>query len=145
MLDRFRTIGPPPAPTPEPRLPLEDREPSRESAAGVLSVPCPERRASGTQRRLSIPPPGQRERRARADRRHLNRRKSHHGSPYGTERRGGVDDRQADRRDGEAVKLAGIGLTRDYFAQAAARPAAVEGTTIPAHLLVRFSGDGSRS
>lgn len=120
MLDRFRTIGPPPAPTPEPRLPLEDREPSRESAAGVLSVLCSKRRA-GIQRRLSIPPPGQRERRA------------------------GVDDRQADRRDGVAVRSAGVGLTRDYFAQAPARPAAVEGTTIPAHLLVRFTGDGSRS
>jgi hypothetical protein len=42
------------------------------------------------------------------------------GSPYGTERRCGQDDRQCDRR-APSHEAAGIGLTRDYFSQADAR------------------------
>ena len=92
-------------------------------------------------RRLSIPPPGHRERRgARPDRRRRDRRRADKGSPYGTERRTGADDRCVDRRDAAAGCPAGIGLTRDYFAQAEARPADEIGTTIPAHLLIRFNG-----
>jgi hypothetical protein len=60
-------------------------------------------------------------------------------SPYGTERRTSDDDRQADRRGSRKQRDAGIGLTRDYFAQAEARPADVPGSDIPAHLLVRFT------
>jgi hypothetical protein len=91
-------------------------------------------------RRATIPPPGQRERRTRTDRRHRDRRRVDAGSPYGTERRTGADDRQASRRGGRVEGRPGIGLTRDYFAQAEARPADVAGTEIPAHLLVRFRG-----
>jgi hypothetical protein len=91
--------------------------------------------------RLAILPPGQRERRGKPDRRRRDRRMADQGSPYGTERRTGADDRQADRRGPRANRpAAGIGLTRDYFAQAEPRPADVSGTTIPAHLLVRFNG-----
>lgn len=141
VFDRFRTIGPPPAPTPEPRLPLEDRESSREFAAGGPPVAGPDRRTPGLHRRLSIPPPGQRERRRdRPDRRRRDRRTRDTGSPYATERRTGADDRLADRRGGRANRPAGIGLTRDYFAQAEARPADEAGATVPAHLLVRFNG-----
>jgi len=86
-----------------------------------------------------------RDRRARVDRRRQDRRLADSGAPYGTERRTGADDRQADRRDGIAATPAGIGLTRDYFAQAEARPATVEGTTIPAHLMIRFDVERSRS
>ncbi|MEZ5291228.1 MAG: hypothetical protein R2745_09105 [Vicinamibacterales bacterium] len=82
-------------------------------------------------------PPGERERRrARPDRRRADRRVESQGSPYGAERRSGVDDRQGDRR-GAARTAAGIGLTRDYFAQPA-RATDPESPVVPEALLVRF-------
>ena len=139
VFDRFLASRPPPAATPEPRLPLETRASTRESAAGVPPVLAPDRLARSAPRPVTVPPPGQRERRARAERRHRDRRRVDRGSPYGTERRTGDDDRQADRRGSRVDGQAGIGLTRDYFAQNDARPADVAGTDIPAHLLVRFN------
>ena len=136
FFDRLLTIGPPPAPTPAPRLPSEFRD-TPASAAGATSVPRPERRAPGVARHLAAPSPGKRDRRVRVERRRADRRKVDQGSPYGTERRTGADDRQADRR-GSASQRQGIGLTRDYFAQADARPASRPGSDIPAHLLIRF-------
>ncbi len=138
VFDRFLASRPPPAATPEPRLPLETRASTRESTAGVPPVLAPERQASSAPRRVTLAPPGQRERRTRTERRHRDRRRVDAGSPYGTERRAGRDDRLANRRGSRLEGPAGIGLTRDYFAQAEARPANVAGTDIPAHLLVRF-------
>ena len=84
--------------------------------------------------RLSILPPGERERRrARPDRRRAERRTRDLGAPYGAERRSGLDDRQADRRD-RSKRAAGIGLMRDYFSHgeaAASRPPA--GRVAPTH------------
>lgn len=79
-----------------------------------------------------------RDRRWRVERRRAERRIADLGSPYGTERRSGRDDRQGDRR-GLAAPLAGIGLTRDYFAQGAAllRPPV---STVSSDLLLRFRG-----
>lgn len=81
---------------------------------------------------------GTRERRAksRPDRRTADRRIVALGSPYGTERRSGCDDRQGDRRDARK-RGAGIGLTRDYFSQAEARVTSRE-TGLMAGELVRF-------
>ena len=140
VFDRFLTIGPPPAPTPEPRLPLEDRDHSREFAAGVPPVPRPQSRKPGVQRRLGATLPELRERRHKSERRHRDRRTADNGSPYGTERRTGADDRQADRRGAAADRKAGIGLTRDYFAQAEARPADEASQAVPAGLITRFNG-----
>jgi len=87
--------------------------------------------------RLSILPPGERERRReRPDRRRAERRGADLGSPYGAERRTGLDDRQGDRR-GTSAGTAGIGLARDYFAQADQRVSRA-GNAVAAHLLVRF-------
>lgn len=85
--------------------------------------------------RLDILPPGERNRRRpRPDRRRADRRQVNLGSPYGSERRSGADDRQGDRRGG-AHGSAGIGLTRDYFA----RPTAVTADAgLSAHLVERF-------
>ncbi len=93
--------------------------------------------AAMPERRLSILPPGERERRRdRPDRRKADRRTKDLGAPYGAERRSGRDDRQADRRAG-AKRAAGIGLMRDYFAQDDGRaPRSQDG--VPSRLLVRF-------
>ena len=139
VFDRLRTIGPPPAPTPEPRLPLKNRDRSREFAAGVPPVPGPGRRAPGVERPLGATHPGQRERRGKTKRRRRDRRTADKGSPYGTERRTGADDRQADRRGAAADLKAGIGLTRDYFAAAESRPAGAA-MALPADLITRFNG-----
>lgn len=107
-------------------------------AASPAAVPATRLVAAtgGPARRLAILPPGERERRrARPDRRRVNRRTADLGSPYGVERRSGQDDRQADRRG--TARAAGIGLMRDYFAQADQRTAP-EADNVPAHLLVRF-------
>lgn len=75
-------------------------------------------------------------RRKRSDRRKADRRKKNLGSPYGSERRSGRDDRQGERRsnsDGQA----GIGLSRDYFAQAEAR-VTTDDTGLGDDDLVRF-------
>jgi hypothetical protein len=58
------------------------------------------------------------------------------GSPYGTERRSGQDDRQSDRR-GPLHEAAGIGLTRDYFSQSDARVNAASTGLKPGDL-IRF-------
>jgi hypothetical protein len=93
--------------------------------------------AAMPKRRLSILPPGERERRRdRPDRRKADRRKKNLGAPYGAERRSGEDDHQADRRSG-ANRAVGIGLMRDYFAQDDGRaPRSQDG--VPSRLVVRF-------
>lgn len=100
-------------------------------------VPRPVAAAAACERRVAIVPAGERERRhLRAERRRADRRAQDLGSPYGVERRSGDDDRQADRR-GSSKRPAGIGLMRDYFAQAEERvsPAA---NSVPAGLVERF-------
>lgn len=142
-LEDPRRIGPPPAPTPAPR-PLPN--PLRGSGAGVLSVrshaatrlsqppPAP---AVVTERRVTILPPGERERRrARPDRRHADRRVQDLGAPYGADRRSGRDDRQADRR-GQAKRAAGIGLMRDYFSPGPGAPVGAASAPAPSHVVVR--------
>lgn len=77
------------------------------------------------------------ERRARsADRRKADRRQVDLGSPYGTERRSGRDDRQGDRRE-RLHQRAGIGLARDYFSQVDARVTSRD-TGLLAGELIRF-------
>lgn len=79
------------------------------------------------------------ERRAKSDeRRKRDRRTVNVGSPYGTERRSGRDDRQGDRRDAQQ-RTAGIGLSRDYFSQSDARVTSRD-TGLLAGELVRFNG-----
>jgi hypothetical protein len=79
------------------------------------------------------------ERRAiREDRRKRDRRTVNLGSPYGTDRRSGQDDRQGDRRDARQ-RAAGIGLARDYFSQTDAR-VTTRDTGLLAGELVRFNG-----
>lgn len=119
-------IGPPPAPSPVAR-PLPD--PLRGAGRDVRPVSSP----------ASRPAPYRFERRAvRAERRQADRRKVELGSPYGSERRSGRDDRQGDRRDARQ-RAAGIGLTRDYFSQADARVTSRD-TGLLAGELVRFNG-----
>lgn len=129
-----RNFGPPPAPRPAAR-PLPD--PLRGAGRGVhpaLAVPP----STQTVERRATVHAGTRERRARSrtDRRKADRRILDLGSPYGTERRSGRDDRQGDRRDGRN-RGAGIGLTRDYFSQTEARVTSRE-TGLMAGELVRF-------
>jgi hypothetical protein len=127
-----RTIGPPPAPAPAGRPPSA-------SVTGASAVARPVSRSTDARGRLGVLPPGERERRrAGADRRRRDRRAVDTGSPYGVERRTGHDDRCGDRR-GERDRVAGIGLTRDYFSQADERPAPTE-SVVCADLLVRFRG-----
>jgi hypothetical protein len=150
LLARPRKIGPPPAPNPAAR-PLPD--PLRGSGRGVRTVlPFPQARASQPTRPPALPPaaapppagrtaPGTLyveppERRERTDRRRADRRAIDRGSPYGTERRSGRDDRQGDRR-GALEPTAGIGLTRDYFSQVAERVTTTE-TGLAAGELIRF-------
>lgn len=150
LLERPRKIGPPPAPNPDAR-PRPD--PLRGSGRGVRTVlPFPPAPASQSLRpaapapptaapvagpavagRVYVEPP---ERRERADRRRRDRRVTDQGSPYGTERRSGHDDRQGDRR-GALEVTAGIGLTRDYFSQVSERVTTAE-TGLAAGELVRF-------
>lgn len=86
---------------------------------------------------VTRPVPYRFERRARsADRRKADRRQANLGSPYGTERRSGRDDRQGDRRD-RLHRRAGIGLARDYFSQADARVTS-RATGLLAGELIRF-------
>ena len=66
----------------------------------------------------------------------VDRRQVDLGSPYGTERRSGRDDRQGDRRD-RLQQRAGIGLARDYFSQADARVTSRD-TGLLAGELIRF-------
>ena len=145
MFARFN-VGPPPAPTPAPRSPSANGLHPRKATAGAAPFVAAPRVAAPSA--STVPAAGQRlrpapshgaERRGRAERRHRGRRRADHSSPYGTERRSGADDRRADRRGGIPVE-AGIGLTRDYFAQANERAPDVAGTTIPRDLLVRFHG-----
>lgn len=87
---------------------------------------------------LTRPAPYRFERRARsADRRTADRRQVDLGSPYGTERRSGRDDRQGDRRDHRLHQRAGIGLARDYFSQADAHVTSRD-TGLLAGELIRF-------
>ena len=124
LFEAPRRIGPPPAPIPAAR-PLPD--PLRGAGRGV-------RPASSA---VTRPAPYRFERRARsADRRKADRRQVDLGSPYGTERRSGRDDRQGDRRD-RLHTGAGIGLARDYFSQADARVTSRE-TGLLAGELIRF-------
>lgn len=143
--------GPPPAPRPEAR-PLPD--PLRGAARGVrpahvpvrpvarrpapkgsdefvwppaddlIAVPAAPARQPGGAAASATPHPRER-RRKRSDRRKRDRRVRDLGSPYGTERRAGHDDRQGDRRgagaDEHAGPAAGMGLSRDYFSQVEAR------------------------
>ena len=119
-------IGPPPALSPVAR-PLPD--PLRGAGRGVPPVP-----ASGTRAT-----PYRFERRAKSEeRRKRDRRTVNLGSPYGTERRSGRDDRQGDRRDAQQ-RTAGIGLARDYFSQSDARVTSRD-TGLLAGELVRFNG-----
>ena len=136
FFERFRTIEAPPAPP----LPSKNGVDSLASGADATAVPRPERRAPGIRRKLAAPVSDRRARRARADRRRADRRRADKGSPYGAERRTGTDDRKGDRRGSAGERLAGIGLTRDYFSQVETRPAEVPGTDLPAHLLIRFNG-----
>ncbi len=88
-------------------------------------------------RRSSIRPPGDRERRrARPDRRRAERRVQDLGAPYGAERRSGRDDRQADRRD-PSKRPAGISLMRDYFSPGPGAPGGVASPPAPSHDVVR--------
>lgn len=147
-----RKIGPPPAPNPAAR-PLPD--PLRGSGRGVRTVlpfstgptrqttpaPVPARLQRAAAPAAAPAAPGHvyvepRERRERAERRRADRRVVAHGSPYGTERRSGRDDRQGDRR-GTTSSTAGIGLTRDYFSQVAERVTTAE-TGLDAGELIRF-------
>lgn len=101
---------------------------SAATAAPVAHAAVP---AASSARRLSILPPGERERRqARPDRRRADRRQQDLGAPYG-ERRSGHDDRQADRRD-HSKRAAGISLMRDYFS-----PGVAVGPTVPSHPVMR--------
>lgn len=111
-LENSRKVGPPPAPTPV----VVPRASTPAGAAGW---------ATRGNRRLP-----------RSDRRRRDRRGINHGSPYGTDRRRGRDDRQHDRREA-AVGTTGIGLTRDYFSQSEAR-VFTTGTGLAPDLLVRF-------
>lgn len=88
------------------------------------------------ERRGTILPPGERERRGRADRRLADRRTQDLGAPYGADRRSGRDDRQADRRGG-APRPAGIGLMRDYFSPGPGAPGAAVITPVLSHDVVR--------
>lgn len=156
--------GPPPAPGPEARplpnplrgvgrdvLPVHLRGPVRAPAARrvvpattedfvwppvdelMVVTPAP--------RTVAAPPPrGQRERRRkRSDRRKRDRRTVNLGSPYGTERRSGEDDRKGDRRETPAGPRhdAGIGLARDYFSQVEARVTTTD-PGLPGGRLIRF-------
>ena len=142
-LENPRKFGPPPVPKPVPR-PLPN--PLRGSGVGVAPVrsampaplvPRPVAVAAAPERRVAIVPAGERERRnVRDDRRRADRRALNLGSPYGVERRSGDDDRQADRR-GTSKRPAGIGLMRDYFAQAEERVASGD-LSVPAGLIERF-------
>lgn len=142
-LEYPRRIGPPPAPTPAPR-PLPN--PLRGSGAGVMSVRPdvaairsavpPAAHADMPDRRITILPPGQRERRrGRADRRRADRRTQDLGAPYGADRRSGHDDRQADRR-ARTPCAAGIGLMRDYFSPGPGAPGGVASPPAPPHVVV---------
>lgn len=106
--------------------------PAEDTAAFHMVSVDPPRKTSGASA------PAKRERRRkRSDRRKRERRVVDHGSPYGTERRSGIDDRQGDRRAGAAGAKAGVGLSRDYFSQAEARVTAFD-TGLPDGALVRF-------
>lgn len=141
-LEISRKFGPPPVPTPAPR---PRPNPLRGSGVGVASVrstiptpvaPRPVAVAAAPERRVAIVPAGERERRRLADDcRRAERRTKDLGSPYGVERRSG-DDRLADRR-GTSTRPAGIGLMRDYFAQAEER-VAPDDASLPAGLIERF-------
>lgn len=101
------------------------------SDARPAAVPPPPG-PSALEPRLTILPPGERERRrARPDRRRADRRQRDLGAPYGAERRSGHDDRQADRRD-QSKRAAGISLMRDYFSASD-----TVGPAVPSHLVVR--------
>ena len=145
-----RKIGPPPAPNPVAR-PLPDPlrgagrgvrpvlpAPAAASSPAPLAVASPTSPARAVERRVAAHI-GTRERRGkRDDRRKGDRRRVDLGSPYGTERRSGRDDRQGDRRDA-TQRAAGIGLARDYFSQVDARVTSRD-TGLLAGELVRFHG-----
>lgn len=134
FFERFRTIDAPRAP-----LVSSDERVDCASHADAIAVPRPERRGPGIQRQLAAAFPERRARRGRTERRRADRRKADKGSPYGSERRTGADDRKGDRRGSAGERHAGIGLTRDYFSQVEPRPADAPGTDLPAHLLIRFN------
>ncbi len=110
--------------------------PVRSQAATRPSEP-PAAPAVAVERRVTILPPGERERRrARPDRRQADRRVQDLGAPYGADRRSGRDDRQGDRRD-HATRAAGIGLMRDYFSPGPGAPGGAVTTPTISHLVVR--------
>ena len=105
----------------------------------VTSIPAPEptTAAATPERRATILPPGERERRrARPDRRRAERRRQDLGAPYGADRRSGHDDRQADRR-AQTTRAAGIGLMRDYFSPGPGAPGGAACRPVPSHVVVR--------
>lgn len=123
FFDRFRAAAPPePSPVPAPMpSPVPSSGPAKACAPWPRTVPT-----------------GKRERRMRIERRRADRRKANLGSPYGTERRTGHDDRQGPRRDMAGSPRAGIGLTRDYFSHTDPPRPGQPGIDIPAHLVIRF-------
>jgi hypothetical protein len=108
---------------------------SHAAATGVAEPPTPQ--PAVAEHRVTILPPGERERRrSRPDRRRADRRTQDLGAPYGADRRSGQDDRQADRR-GRAPRPAGIGLMRDYFSPGPGAPGAAVSTPAVSHDVVR--------
>jgi hypothetical protein len=109
----------------------------RPDVAAIRSAVPPVPHAVVPDRRATILPPGERERRrGRADRRRADRRTQDLGAPYGADRRSGHDDRQADRRE-RTTRAAGIGLMRDYFSPGPGAPGGVASPPAPSHLAVR--------
>jgi hypothetical protein len=93
--------------------------------------------ASVAERRVNILPPGERERRrARPDRRRVERRQQDLGAPYGADRRSGHDDRQADRR-AQTTRAAGISLMRDYFSPGPGAPGGGASAPVPSGVVAR--------
>ena len=104
----------------------------------AIPVPAPAAaQAAVPDCRITILPPGQRERRrGRADRRRADRRTQDLGPPYGADRRSGHDDRQADRRD-PSKRPPGISLMRDYFSPGPGAPGGVASPPAPPYVVVR--------
>jgi hypothetical protein len=108
------------------------------SYVSFTPAPAPPKAVVVTEeRRLTILPAGERERRrGRADRRRADRRTQNLGAPYGADRRSGHDDRQADRRD-RSKRAAGISLMRDFFSPGPVAAGATATTPAPVHVVVR--------
>ena len=108
--------------------------------SNVMPIPVPQSARADVavpERRVTVLPPGERERRrARPDRRRADRRQQDLGAPYGADRRSGNDDRQADRR-AQTTRAAGIGLMRDYFSPGPGAPGGGAGVPAPSSAMVR--------